>query len=47
MRKRTGSIKFRVVAVVVLFTLASTVAAVSVSLRQFQEDARTLLQWVG
>ncbi len=40
MRKRTGSIKFRVVAVVVLFTLASTVAAVSVSLRQFQEDAR-------
>lgn len=45
MKKRFGSIRFRVVAVVILFTLASAVAAVSLSLRQFQRTARqNLLQ---
>ncbi len=45
MRKRFGSIKFRVVAVVVLFTLASALASVALSLRHFQRSARqNLLQ---
>lgn len=44
-KKRFGSIRFRVVIVVILFTLASAVAAVSLSLRQFQQTARqNLLQ---
>ncbi len=40
MRRRFGSIKFRVVAVVVLFTLTSALASVSLSLRHFQRSAR-------
>jgi len=45
MRKRFGSIKFRIVAVVVLFTLASALASVTLSLRHFQRSARqSLLQ---
>ena len=40
MRRRFGSIKFRVVAVVVLFTLASALASVALSLRHFQRSAR-------
>lgn len=45
MRRRLGSIKFRVVAVVVLFTLASAAASVALSLRHFQRSARqSLLQ---
>lgn len=45
MRKRLGSIKFRIVAVVVLFTLASAMASVTLSLRHFQRSARqNLLQ---
>ena len=45
MRRRLGSIKFRVVAVVVLFTLASATASVALSLRHFQRSARqSLLQ---
>lgn len=42
-RKRLGSIKFRVVAVAVLFTLASALASVTLSLRHFQESARQSL----
>lgn len=45
MRKKIGSIKFRIVAVVILFTLASAAVTVFVSLRQFQQAARrSLLQ---
>lgn len=40
MRKRFGSIRFRVVAVVVLFTLASAAASVALSLRHFHRSAR-------
>lgn len=42
-RNRLGSIKFRVVAVAVLFTLASALASVTLSLRHFQESARQSL----
>lgn len=45
MRRKLGSVKFRIVAVVVLFTLASTLASVALSLRHFQRSARqSLLQ---
>ncbi len=45
MRRRSGSIKFRIVAVAVLFTLASALASVTLSLRHFQRSARqSLLQ---
>lgn len=40
MRSRLGSIKFRIVAVVVIFTLASTLASATLSLRHFQRSAR-------
>ena len=40
MRKRLGSIKFRIVAVVVVFTLASALASATLSLRHFQRSAR-------
>lgn len=45
MRRRLGSIKFRVVAVAVLFTVASALASAALSLRHFQRSARqNLLQ---
>ena len=40
MRRRLGSIKFRIVAVVVVFTLASTLASAALSLGHFQRSAR-------
>ena len=40
MRRRLGSIKFRVAAAAVLFTLASALASVTLSLRHFQDSAR-------
>lgn len=43
MRRKTGSIKFRIVAVVILFTLASAFVTVFLSLRQYQQAARRQL----
>ena len=44
-RQKLGSIKFRIVAIVVLFTLTSAIVTVSLSLYQFQQTARrNLLQ---
>lgn len=39
MRRKLGSIKFRIVAVVILFTLASTLVTVFFSLRQYRQAA--------
>lgn len=43
MRRRFGSIKFRIVAVVILFTLASAMVTIFLSLRQFRQTARRQL----
>lgn len=40
MRRKLGSIKFRIVAVVILFTLASTLVTVFFTLRQYRQAAR-------
>ena len=40
MRRKLGSVKFRIVAVVILFTLASALVTVSLSLRQYRQTAR-------
>ena len=40
MRRKLGSVKFRIVAVVILFTLASALVTISLSLRQYRQAAR-------
>lgn len=43
MRRKLGSIKFRIVAVVSLFTLASALVTISLSLQQYRQTARRQL----